>query len=103
VVAVDNWSDCLLMLQQGQVAGVSTDDTILAGMIAQDPNVKMVGGRFSQEPYGIGIPKANEDMVRFVNAVLEKSITAGSWAASYEKWLIKAVGQAAPPTLKYRD
>ncbi|WP_436492708.1 glutamate ABC transporter substrate-binding protein [Actinokineospora sp. HUAS TT18] len=103
VVAVDNWSDCLLMLQQGQVAGVSTDDTILAGMVAQDPNVKMVGPRFTEEPYGIGIPKANEDMVRFVNAVLEKSINSGSWAGSYGKWLTEAVGQVAPPTLKYRD
>ncbi|CRK60348.1 Glutamine ABC transporter, periplasmic glutamine-binding protein (TC 3.A.1.3.2) [Alloactinosynnema sp. L-07] len=102
-VAVDNWSDCLLMLQQGQVAAVSTDDTILAGMIAQDPNVKMVGARFTQEPYGIGIPKANVDMVRFVNAVLEKSINSGSWATSYGTWLTEAVGQVAPPTLKYRD
>ncbi|MGH3858408.1 glutamate ABC transporter substrate-binding protein [Actinokineospora sp.] len=103
VVAVDNWTDCLLMLQQGQVVGVSTDDTILAGMVAQDPNVKMVGPRFTEEPYGIGIPKANEDMVRFVNGVLEKSIASGSWTASYGRWLTQAGEQAAPPTVKYRD
>lgn len=103
VVAVDNWTDCLLMLQQGQVVGVSTDDTILAGMVAQDPNVKMVGPRFTEEPYGIGIPKANEDMVRFVNGVLEKSIASGSWTASYGRWLTQAGEQAAPPTAKYRD
>ncbi len=102
-VAVDNWSDCLLMLQQGQVVGVSTDDTILAGMVAQDPNVKMVGKRFTEEPYGIGIPKQSEDMVRFVNGVLEKSIAGGSWAGSHRTWLAQAGEQATPPTAKYRD
>jgi polar amino acid transport system substrate-binding protein len=103
-VQVDNWSDCLIMLQQGQVAAVSTDDTILSGMVAQDPNVKMAGPRFTQEPYGIGIPKANVDMVRFVNAVLEQSIADGRWAASYDRWL-GATGEPrpAPPTPVYQD
>ncbi|SES25622.1 amino acid ABC transporter substrate-binding protein, PAAT family (TC 3.A.1.3.-) [Actinokineospora terrae] len=103
IVAVDNWSDCLVMLQQGQVVAVSTDDTILAGMVAQDPNVKMVGPRFTEEPYGIGIPKQYEDMVRFVNGVLERSVTNGSWVSSYTKWLAQAGDRAAPPPARYRD
>jgi polar amino acid transport system substrate-binding protein len=105
-VATDTWSDCLVMLQQGQVAAVSTDDTILSGMAAQDPNVKMAGDRFTEEPYGIGIPKANEDMVRFVNAVLEKSVNDQNegWPASYTRWIGSRTGvTAAPPTPKYRD
>jgi polar amino acid transport system substrate-binding protein len=103
-VQVDNWSDCLIMLQQGQVAAVSTDDTILAGMVAQDPNVKLAGPRFTEEPYGIGIPKANVDMVRFVNGVLAKAIADGSWAKSYDRWLA-ATGEPrpAPPAPLYRD
>ena len=48
-------ADCLVLLQQGQVDGISTDDTILAGMAAQDPNVKIVGEPFADEPYGIGV------------------------------------------------
>lgn len=103
-VQVDNWTDCLVMLQQGQVTAVSTDDTILAGMVAQDPNVKMVGPRFTDEPYGIGIPKENEDMVRFVNGVLERSIAEGDWVRSYDRWLGDTGAQRpAPPTPKYRD
>ena len=57
---------------QGQVVAVSTDEPILFGMAAQDPNVKIVGDKLTDEPYGIGIPKNNTDMVRYVNAVLEK-------------------------------
>jgi polar amino acid transport system substrate-binding protein len=101
-VATDTWSDCLVMLQQGQVDAVSTDDTILAGMVKQDPNVKLVGDRITQEPYGIGIPQPNEDMVRFVNGVLEKSIRDNQWAASYRLWLEDVGGAATPPVPEYR-
>ena len=103
-VQVDNWSDCLILLQQGQVAAMSTDDTILAGMVAQDPNVKMTGPRFTQEPYGIGIPKENEDMVRFVNGVLEQSVASGAWVSSYDRWLGRTgEPRPKPPTPRYRD
>jgi polar amino acid transport system substrate-binding protein len=101
VVAVKSWSDCLVMFQQGQVDAVATDDAILAGMAAQDPNVKLISDRVIQEPYGIGIPKQNEDMVRFVNGVLEKSVRDGKWAESYNKWLRASGGDASPPVPEY--
>ncbi|HEX7660585.1 MAG TPA: glutamate ABC transporter substrate-binding protein, partial [Pseudonocardiaceae bacterium] len=62
-VAVNDWSDCLVMLQQGEVDAVSTDDAILAGMAAQDPNVKIVGPDLENEPYGIAMPLGEDDMV----------------------------------------
>ncbi|MCT2585781.1 glutamate ABC transporter substrate-binding protein [Actinophytocola gossypii] len=103
-VQVENWSDCLVMLQQGQVAAVSTDNVILAGMAAQDPNLTMVGPTFTPEPYGIGVPKGNEDMVGFVNGVLEQTIASGEWARSYDRWLGGIDGpRPAPPTPTYRD
>lgn len=102
-VQVDNWTDCLIMLQQGQVSAVSTDDTILSGMVAQDPNVKMVGPKLTDEPYGIGIPKNNLDMVRFVNGVIAKSIASGSWQRSYNEWLGRTGESGTPPTPTYLD
>lgn len=101
-VAVDDWSDCLVLLQQGQVDAISTDDTILAGLRAQDrTGTKIVGEPFTKEYYGIGIPKENEDMVRFVNAVLE-NIRGGAWQASYDRWLREHLGPASPPKPEYR-
>ncbi|WP_197321964.1 glutamate ABC transporter substrate-binding protein [Saccharomonospora sp. NB11] len=101
-VAVDDWSDCLVLLQQGQVAAISTDDTILAGMRAQDrTSTKIVGDRFTEEYYGIGIPKGNEDMVRYVNSVLER-VRGGAWQESYNRWLREDLGPASPPQPKYR-
>jgi polar amino acid transport system substrate-binding protein len=101
-VSVDNWSDCLVMLQQGQVDAVSTDDTILAGMAAQDPTLQVVGEPFTQENYGIGVPKDREDMVRYVNAVLENVRTNGAWQDSYRKWVEPSLGPATPPSPQYQ-
>ena len=76
-VAVPNWSDCLAMLQQGQVAAISTTDTVLAGLQAQDPQTKVVGPRFTFEPQGLGMSKDARDLVRFVNAVLAQMHSDG--------------------------
>ncbi|WP_353744547.1 glutamate ABC transporter substrate-binding protein [Thermocrispum sp.] len=101
LVAVDDLADCLLLLQQRQVEAVSTDDSVLAGMARQDPSVHVVGEPFSKEPYAIGIPKKNIDMVRYVNAVLEE-IRKDSWDDIYHRWLEPALGPATPPAAKYK-
>jgi polar amino acid transport system substrate-binding protein len=101
-VSVDNWSDCLVMLQQGQVAAVSTDDVILAGMAAQDPTLKIVSDPFTEEDYGIGIPKGEDDMVQFVNAVLEHVRNDGPWQASYQRWIQPRLPGLSPPPPQYK-
>ena len=99
-VAVPYWTDCLVKLQQGDVAAISTDDSILAGLAAQDPWTKIVGPRFSNEPYGLAISKQHADFVRFVNAVLQQMRTDGQWAASYARWVGTPV--PAPPPAHYK-
>jgi polar amino acid transport system substrate-binding protein len=100
-VSVADWTDCLVMLQQGQVDAISTDDTILAGLTKQDPNTQLVGQRFTDEPYGIAVNKNQNDLLRFVNGVLEKIRSDGTWVEIYTKWL----GGPAPnpPAAGYRD
>lgn len=100
-VSVRNWADCLVLLQQGQVDAVSTDDTILAGMAKQDPNLEVVGPRLTEEDYGVGIPKGNADMVRYVNYVLDNVRNGGAWRQSYNIWLSE-LGSASPPSATYR-
>jgi polar amino acid transport system substrate-binding protein len=104
VVAKPNLLDCLVSLQQGEVDAISSDDTLLAGLAAQDPWTEVVGPPFSQEPYGIAIHKDNPDLVRFVNAVLEQWRLDGGWAASYTQRLTTALGPVPePPVARYRD
>ncbi|MGH3874472.1 MAG: glutamate ABC transporter substrate-binding protein [Pseudonocardiaceae bacterium] len=96
-VEVSVTTNCLALLQLGQVDAVSTDDALLAGMAAQDPQTEIVGPGFSEEPYGIAIKRDAPDLVRFVNAVLERRTRAGRWQASYQRWLVAVLGPAPPP------
>ena len=50
---------------------------------------------FTEEPYGIGVPADQVDMVRFVNGVLERMRADGSWDASYAKWLQPTLGKSS--------
>ncbi|SER77190.1 glutamate ABC transporter substrate-binding protein [Lentzea albida] len=102
-VSVPNWTDCLVMLQQGQTDAISTDDTILAGLAAQDPYTEVVGSRFTDESYGVGVPKGQEDLVRFVNGVLERMRTDGTWRGIYLRWLTPLGPAPTPPVARYRD
>jgi len=100
-VPVTNFTDCLVLLQQDDVAAISTDNDILAGLAAQDPWTKIVGPVFTSEPYGLAISKQHPDFVQFVNAVLQQMRTDGQWAASYAHWVGTPV--PAPPPARYKD
>ena len=94
-------NDCLVALQQGQVAAATTDDTILLGLAAQDPYTKLVGPRFSSEPYGMAISRAHPDFVRFVNAVLAKLVADGRFHSIESQWLARVGPVPAPPPPHY--
>ena len=96
-------TDCLMMLQLGEVDAVSTDDTLLAGMAAQDPQTEVVGPRLTDEPYGIATSKDTPDLVRFINAVLQRRVQDGRWEASYQHWLSQLGPPPALPAPQYRD
>jgi polar amino acid transport system substrate-binding protein len=98
-VPVQFWTDCLVLLQQDQVAAISTDDAILYGLQAQDPFTKVVGPSLEDEPYGLAISKQYPDFVRFVNAVIAKYESDGDWEKSYKRWVNPA--GATPPTPQY--
>ncbi|MDO8363366.1 MAG: glutamate ABC transporter substrate-binding protein [Actinomycetota bacterium] len=84
-------SDCLVRMQQGKVDAITGDDTVLAGLAAQDPTTVVVGEQFTAEPYGLGVNAERVDLVRFVNRVLADMLADGRWEASYRKWLVPAL------------
>ena len=103
VFGAPQWTDCMVMLQQGQVDAIGTDGVVLAGLVAQDPNVHVVGPNLSVEPYGVGIKKENVDLVRFVNAVLQRMRDDGTWEALYNANLRSFGPSPGPPPARYQD
>jgi len=124
VVQATNHTGCLIKLQQGEVDAITGDDTVLAGLAAQDPyavvpppcpedeDVVPCQDPITDEPYGIGVPKGREDLVRFVNYVLEQMIdNTDDWQKAYNHWLKGPLGlctedcqpgdQGVPPLLRY--
>lgn len=97
------WTDCLVMLQQGQVDAISTDDVVLRGLAHQDPTVDVVGESVAVEPYGIGVKLENTDLVRFVNGVLEKIRDDGTWQRLYDARLRELGPSPGPPQPRYED
>ena len=103
-VGVDGITDCLVMLEQGEIGAISTDDAILIGLAVQDPQTHVIGPALEAEPYGIGIAPNSIDLVRFVNGVLDRMRADGSWTALYRKWPGQLGGPVPPPPpAVYRD
>ncbi|HUO74910.1 MAG TPA: glutamate ABC transporter substrate-binding protein [Solirubrobacteraceae bacterium] len=96
-------TDCLVKMQQGLVDAVTSDDAILLGFKAQDPNTKIVGPRFADEPYGIAIRQDHPEFVRFVNGVLAQMRADGTWQSIYTRWLGKLSPSTPPPPAAHYD
>lgn len=87
LVNFDTYSNCVTALINGQVDVVTTDNVILAGFVESDPeNLKLVndGETFTEEPYGVGLAKGDDDFRAFLNDTLEAAYEDGSWAKAWE-------------------
>lgn len=85
LVAYDTYSKCVTDLQSGSVDAVTTDDAILRGYAKQyEGEFKVVGQPFTEEPYGVGLPKGDDAMREAVNDALQKGMDDGDWKKAFE-------------------
>ncbi|WP_432989767.1 glutamate ABC transporter substrate-binding protein [Dactylosporangium sp. CA-233914] len=84
LILFDVYTKCADALEAGQVDAVTTDNVILTGFVAQHPeDFKLVGARFTTEPYGIGLKKGDDTFRAFINGVLEKIAKDGRYAKAW--------------------
>jgi polar amino acid transport system substrate-binding protein len=94
---VDLRPECLVHLQEGTADAITSDDTILYGLMRQDSQTRLLTDDLHQpERYGIAINQAHPDFVRFVNAVLEQIRSDGRWEQYHHDDLEQQLG--IPPT-----
>jgi glutamate transport system substrate-binding protein len=104
LVLFDVYSKCADALKGKQVDAVTTDNVILTGFVAGAPNdFKLVGTKFTQEPYGIGLKKGDTKFRTFVNDVLEKIAKDGRYAKAWTDTAGKVDPNvpSAPPVNRY--
>jgi putative glutamine transport system substrate-binding protein len=87
VLQFENYQDAFTALKAGQGDTLTTDNAILFGMMKQDPNYVMVGGNFTDEPYGIAVKKGETELVQTINELLKSMKASGEYDKIYEKWL----------------
>jgi glutamate transport system substrate-binding protein len=97
----DVYSKCAEALKNDQVEAVTTDNVILLGLISQDQEAfELVGKKFTEEPYGIGVKKGDTQFRNFINDVLEKTYQDGRWQQAWDATAGKvATEEATPPTV----
>jgi glutamate transport system substrate-binding protein len=99
-VEFDKYSQCVEQLIGKQVDAVTTDDAILKGYAAQQPDkLKVVGKPFSEEKYGIGLPKDDKALRDKVNDLLTAAESGGQWKQIYDATLGKSGSPAQPPAI----
>jgi glutamate transport system substrate-binding protein len=99
VVPFGTYSECIDPLKNGQVDAVSTDNVILAGFAADDPELEVRGEPFTEEPYGIGLKKDDDDFRMWINDVLEEIFEDGTWVQAWEKTAGTVLPTPEPPAV----
>jgi glutamate transport system substrate-binding protein len=93
----DVYSKCADDLKNGNVQAVTTDNVILTGLVAGSPDAfELVGNPFTEEPYGIGLAKGDDDFRDFINDVLEEAFDDGTWAEAWDRTAGDITGTEAP-------
>lgn len=106
-----NHTGCLIKFQRGEVDAITGDDTVLAGLAAQDPYAVVPLGcddpalqpgeacqePLSDEPYGVGVNIDDPDFVAFVNHALEEMVESDAWQRAYNRFLRSELGAGSPP------
>ena len=95
----DTYSQCVEALKSGQVDAVTTDQAILLGYAAQEPDtLKVVGQPFTTEKYGVGLKKGDTALRQFMN----KTFTDGSavWQKLYDQTLGQSGTKVQQPAVE---
>ncbi|MDR0846700.1 MAG: transporter substrate-binding domain-containing protein [Lactobacillales bacterium] len=87
ILELENYSECFTALKSNQGDAMTTDNAILLGMASQNHNYHLVGGTFTDEPYGIAVNKGQQDLLEAINDALKTIHENGEYDKIYAKWI----------------
>lgn len=89
VLEFENYAEAFTALKSDKGDALTTDDSILYGMAEEDPSFELVGGTFTEEPYGIAVKKGNQELVDKLNKALQSLKDSGKYDEIKDKWIKK--------------
>jgi glutamate/aspartate transport system substrate-binding protein len=89
MLKVKDNAQAMLNLEQGRADAFTSDDVVLYGLKSASKNPdewEVVGPYFSYDPYGMMIPRNNDDFRLLGNTTITRLIQSGEMEAIYKKW-----------------
>ena len=89
IVKVKDHTQAMLNLEQGRADAYVSDDVVLYGLksAAKNPDEwEVVGPYFSYDPYGMMVPRNNDDFRLVGNATIARLGRSGELEQIYKKW-----------------
>jgi polar amino acid transport system substrate-binding protein len=89
ILSFDDYPQAFLALQQGKVFAITTDESILAGILSKatkKENYELTSYDISKEPYGIGVNKKNPELLKKVNETILEMEENGKATKIFNTW-----------------
>ncbi|MCF6515895.1 transporter substrate-binding domain-containing protein [Lactobacillus sp. S2-2] len=86
VLELDDYAQAFSALKSGQGIAMTTDNGILFGIAKENPNYQVVGGAFTNEPYGLAVDKGQTEMRDHMNKALDEIKADGTYTKLVKKW-----------------
>lgn len=80
-----------------RIDALAGDELLLAGVLAEDPRLRLAGPPLGETSYGIGLAAGDSVLAHRVRDVLRNAVEDGTWARLYVEHLGRPV--PAPPPL----
>ena len=95
-VGAANHTGCLVLFQEGEVDAITGDDTVLAGLAAQDPYAVVLDetSRSPRSPTASAFRQRTSTWCGSSTGSWSRCAPTASWEASYEKWLAPTLGKS---------
>jgi glutamate transport system substrate-binding protein len=87
LIEAPTYSECVTMLEEGEVDAVSTDDLILAGFLLRSRDAfRIVNAPFTDEKYGVGVAEGDLSGCEAVNRAITDMYQDGTAEALLRMW-----------------
>ncbi|WP_311407811.1 transporter substrate-binding domain-containing protein [Liquorilactobacillus uvarum] len=92
VLELEDYAQAFTALKSGQGDAMTTDNGILFGIASENPAYHVVGGTFTNEPYGIAVDKNQTQLKNKIDKALADMRKDGTYQRLLQKWFGNVAG-----------